>query len=64
MTELDLKKIIEINEKLLLLLGYAIGILPIPDLSVAHDVYFEKYNWLLKAVENTVYLNKPFPKMP
>lgn len=64
MKEIEIEKVIHMNQRLNLIVGYAVGMLPPPDASKADDVYWEKYNWLMKAIENVIYLDKPLPKMP
>lgn len=64
MTDKEIEKIIGMNQQLLILLGYATALLQEPDASKTDDEYWTKYNWLHKAIENVIYLNKPFPKMP
>lgn len=62
MKKSEIDKITDLNTRLLLVLGYAMGFvmnvpLPTPESK-------KKYDWLCKAVENLVYLDKPLPSMP
>lgn len=51
------------NLRLLLILGYAMAfVMPYGKTLTGDDK--EKYRWLVKAVENVVYLDKPLPEMP
>ena len=63
MNEIEIEKIIHMNQRLLLILGYAMGfVMPYGKKLSGDDK--EKYQWLVKAVENLVYLDKPLPPMP
>jgi len=48
------------NQQLLLLLGYASALI------FQCEPYIEKnkYDWILEAISNVVYLDKPMPPMP
>lgn len=63
MTDENIEKLIQMNQRLLLVMGYATSIIvhlrqyiPIED---DHPVA-----WFIQAMENIVYLDKPFPPMP
>jgi hypothetical protein len=60
----EIEKLMRMNQSLLLLLGYATGLLKIPECTQKDDEYWSKCQWLNKAIENVVYLDKPLPKMP
>ena len=64
MTDEQIERLVHMNQRLNLLLGYATGLLKIPDCSKDDDEYWVKMKWLSKAIENIVYLDKPFPPMP
>jgi len=64
MSDSKIEQLINKNQKLSLLLGYATGLLKIPDASRMDDEYFNKIEWLFKAIENIVYLDKKLPPMP
>ena len=60
MKKLEIEKVIQMNERLLLVLGYAMGFIFTNDA----DSKDPRYIWLITAIENLVYLDKPLPKMP
>jgi len=60
MTEEEINKIIGKNQELLLLLGYAMSQI----FKFEKLIEKEKYDWLLEAVNNVVYLDKPLPPKP
>jgi len=60
MNEENINKIIAMNQQLLLLLGYARGILMTVDAYIDRD----KIKWLDKCIENIVYLDKPLIPYP
>lgn len=62
MKEEEIDKLIHMNSRLLLLLGYSLSFVTKTEHKSHEDE--SKYQWLLKAVENIVYLDKPFPPMP
>ena len=61
--ELDIQKILDMNNRLTLILGYSMGfIFQFEDYIDSKDK--PKYDWLIKAIENVVYLDKPLPPAP
>ena len=60
----DVEKLIQINQRLSLVLGYAMGFIKPPFASYADDEVFLKYKWLITSIENLMYLDKPLPPMP
>jgi len=60
MTEKE-QELIDINTKLLIILGYSIGLLSTLHLSISDD---KKYTWIKEATENLAYHNKKWPVMP
>lgn len=62
MTDEEINKLIRMNERLTLTLGYAMGFVTKTSRTTKEDD--EKYRWLIKAIENIVYLDKPLPPMP
>ena len=62
MKEIEIEKIVQTNQRLLLILGYAVGFIQNVPLSTSKDQL--QYEWLIKAIENGVYLDKPLPPMP
>ena len=61
MNELDIQKILDMNYRCLMLLGYSMALLHGTSLSPLDD---EKHAWLKKAVENIIYFDKPLPPCP
>lgn len=65
MTEIsdEEKRLLHVNQRLNYLLGYATSFLSI---HVNEFTVFEKlqYDWLMQAVENTIYLDKPLTAPP
>lgn len=62
MTNEEIEKLIHMNQRLNLILGYAMGFITKPPGMCQEDMV--KYNWLIKAIENIVYLDKPLPPIP
>ena len=63
MNEDNVDKIIQMNQRLLLVMGYATSVI----LELGKYVSDEKKQglyWVIEAVENIVYLDKPLPPMP
>lgn len=58
----EIEKIIHMNQRLNLILGYAMGF--VTKSAIINKEDDEKYKWLIKAVENLIYLDKPLPPMP
>ncbi len=63
MTNEEIEKIVHMNQRLSLILGYAVGMLREPTSNV-DDEYWKKYNWLMNSIENIFYSDKPLSKMP
>lgn len=61
MTDTEIEKLIHMNQRLQLLLGYALAFIH-PRALIDDDII--KYKWLTKSVENLLYLDKPLPPMP
>ena len=59
----NIEKLIHMNQRLNLVLGYTLGFI-IPYEEHFKDRDREKYEWLMKAIENIVYLDKPLPLIP
>jgi hypothetical protein len=57
------EKLIHMNQRLNLILGYSMGFI-VPYKKLFTDEDNQKYKWLLKAIENLIYLDKPLPPMP
>jgi hypothetical protein len=63
MKELDNERLIHIIQRLSLILGYASGF--ISDYAkTLPEIDKDKYYWLINAIENVLYLDKPLPPMP
>lgn len=66
----EIKEIVNTNQTLLVLLGYATSIIfslqeIIDDNHCSYDErLLDKIGWLKEAIENVVYKNVPAPKMP
>lgn len=63
----ELKALLEANQRLLLILGYASNFICERGKQLKSQqnlIEIEKYEWLMSAIENVVYLNKPLPPMP
>ncbi len=58
----EIKQLTHLNQRLLLLIGYASGFICQVERKTADDE--KKYRWLMTAIENLVYLDKPLPPMP
>lgn len=63
MPETEIERLIHMNQRLNLVLGYAMALL--------HEHYEKtpeymktKYYWLTESVENLIYLDKPLPAYP
>jgi hypothetical protein len=58
----DIQKIIDMNNRLCLVLGYATAI--ISELAVGMpENRKDGYHWMMGAIENLLYLDKPLPPM-
>ncbi len=63
MKETEIENIIGMNQKALMLLGYSSSLLMVnKNKMLARDK--RKLEWLLKAIEDVVYHNKPVPPLP
>ncbi len=63
MTDEQIQNLIDMNYRVLVLLGYATSIVwDYKKLEAYHDNSY-KCDWLLKAIQAVVYENKPLPKM-
>lgn len=57
----ELKRLSDLNVRLCLIIGYMSAFInDIPKPTVDQ----EKYKWIMKAIENVLYLDKPLPQMP
>jgi hypothetical protein len=63
MTEKDIEKLVHMNQRLTLVLGYTMGLIHQYEIAFNENEK-EKYRWICQAVENIVYLDKPFPPIP
>jgi hypothetical protein len=57
MTDEQINKIINCNQRLLILLGYATSML----FECEDFINKEKFEWFKQAIDNVVYLDKPLP---
>lgn len=63
MNDENIKHLLDMNARLLLVMGYATSVL----LELGQYVTEEKKQglyWVIEAIENIVYLDKPLPPMP
>jgi len=63
MTDEEIKRITHLNERLLLVMGFATSVI----MELGRYVPEEKKEgvyWVIEAIENLVYLDKPLPPMP
>lgn len=63
MTDDNVEKLIQMNQRLLLVMGYATSVI----LELGKCVPEEKKEgiyWVIEAIENIFYLDKPLPPMP
>lgn len=60
MTNEEIDKLIHMNERLNLILGYAMSFV----FSAVRKIDCPRYKWIVNAVENLIYLDKPLPPMP
>lgn len=65
MNKKDIEKLIHMNQRLLMLLGYSTALI-IPNKKHICINKFEskKYKWFMKSLENVVYLDKPLEPAP
>jgi hypothetical protein len=59
-TDEQINKLIATNQQLLLIVGYASGLI----MGLEAYIDKEKLEWLDEAISNVVYLDKPIPKLP
>lgn len=70
MKEADIEKLVQMNQRLLLVLGYGTAVMGElmrevgMRLDPTEEYKSEGYGWFLQAIENLVYLDKPLPPMP
>lgn len=62
MSKEDVYNLIHMNQRLNMILGYAMGFVTKTSRISKEDE--EKYRWIIKAIENVIYLDKPLPPMP
>ncbi len=62
MTDDEIEKLVYTNQRLLLIIGYAMGFIMNTPRNSKKDE--KKYQWLVNAIDNLVYLDKPLPTMP
>lgn len=62
MYDINIKELIDSNHRLSLLLGYSMSFITTTSRLTEDDE--KKYQWLIKSIENVLYLNKPLPVMP
>lgn len=63
MSDEDIKRITHLNERLLLVMGFATSVIMELGRYVPEDKKEGVY-WVIEAIENLVYLDKPLPPMP
>jgi hypothetical protein len=62
--EIDIENLINMNYRVITLLGIATSIImDYRDLEAYHDKS-EKCDWFMKAIQDVVYENKPIPAFP
>lgn len=63
MKDEDVQKLIQTNQRLLFLVGYASSFLfSVEDYFTEENI--DKYEWFKKAVESTVYCDERWPEIP
>lgn len=62
MTDEEIHKLVQMNQTLLFILGYATSFASELKLKTVEDK--KKYRWLMDAIDNVVYLDKPLPPRP
>lgn len=63
MNDENIKHLLDMNARLLLVMGYATSVL----LELGQHIPEEKKQglyWVIESIENIVYLDKPLPPMP
>lgn len=63
MKQEDIDKLISMNERLLLILGFSSCVMLELGKFVPHEK-IDGISWVLEAIENVVYLDKPLPPFP
>ena len=63
MTEDNTERLLQMNERLLFVMGFAITIM-IDLRKNALDPDKQAIDWVIHAIKNIVYLNKPLPPLP
>lgn len=70
MKEIDIEKLVHMNQRLLFILGYGTSVMSElmkevgMRLNPTEEYKNDGYGWFLQAIENIVYLDKPLPPMP
>ncbi len=64
MMEDQLEYLTHMNQRLNLVLGYAMGFIKRPLSTSTNDEVYLKYQWLCNAIENLLYHDNPLPPMP
>ena len=59
----NVDKLIQMNQRLLLVMGYATSVILELGKHVPEESKLGVY-WVIEAIENIVYLDKPLPPMP
>ena len=62
--EIDVQELININHRLLLLLGFTTSLVASYKLLEVYHDDKEKCDWFFNAVQAVVYENKPLPPLP
>lgn len=64
MKEIDVQELINMNYRVITLLGMATSIvMDYKNLETYHD-QSEKCNWFIQAINDVIYFNKPIPPLP
>lgn len=58
------QKLIDMNYRALMLLGYSVALLHKTDKNSMTDQDRKKYDWFMTAVKNVVYFDNPLPPAP
>lgn len=65
MTNEEIEKLVHMNQRLFLLLGYGSSFIHEFKEKICNNERGKKqYDWYMKAIENLVYLDKPLPPAP
>lgn len=62
MTDVEIEKMSHMQQRLLLLLGYTASF--IAEVEIKSKRQAQQYRWLMDSIQNIVYLDKPFEKIP